>query len=143
MNSASPTESTVDVNVPRFNQAVVAVLTAIAFVAGQPWLVVLTLAILAVSWSGGPSVAPLTQLYVRVVRPRVQPDGPTEFEPAAPPRFAQLLGALFLGGASFALVAGWETVGWTLTLIVTALATLAAATRVCVGCIVYERSAAR
>jgi hypothetical protein len=31
------------------------------------------------------------------------------------------------------------TLGWILTLIVTGLAALAAATRVCVGCILYEQ----
>lgn len=135
-------ESTVDVNVPRFNQAVVAVLTALGFVFQQPWLVVVTFAVLAISWAG-PAVAPLTQLYVRLVRPRIQPDGPNEFEPAAPPRFAQLIGTVFLGAASFALVAGWTLIGWALSLIVMALAALAAATRICLGCIVYERTVAR
>jgi hypothetical protein len=143
MNPESSTESTVDVNVPRFNQSVVALLTALAFVLGLPWLVVATFAILAVSWTAGPTVAPLTQLYVRLVRPRLQPDGPTEFEPAAPPRFAQLVGAITLGLASFALVAGWETLGWALTLVVTALAALAATTRICIGCILYERAVVR
>lgn len=143
MHPESSTEPTVDVNVPRFNQAVVALLTALAFVFGQPWLVVATFAILAVSWAAGPTVAPLTQLYVRFVRPRLQPGGPSEFEPAAPPRFAQLVGAIVLGVASFALVAGWNTFGWALTLIVTALATLAATTRICLGCILYERAVVR
>jgi len=143
MNPEPSTESTVDVNVPRFNQAAVAILTAVGCVFQQPWLVVVTFAILAVSWTAGPSVAPLTQLYVRVVRPRFQPDGPGEFEPAAPPRFALLVGAVVLGAASFALVAGWETLGWALTLVVTALAALAAATRICVGCILYERAVVR
>ena len=50
---------------------------------------------------------------------------------------------MILGVASFALVAGWETLGWALTLVVTALATLAAATRICVGCILYERTVVR
>ena len=143
MKPEPSTESTVDVNVPRFNQAVVALLTALGFVLAQPWLVVTTFAILAVSWTGGPSVAPLTQLYVRIVRPRLQPGGPIEFEPAAPPRFAQLIGTIVLGAASFALVAGWETIGWALTLVVTALAALAASTRICVGCILYERAVLR
>ena len=143
MNAEPSTESTVDVNLPRFNQGMVALLTALGFVFTQPWLIVATFAILAVSWTAGPSAAPLTQFYIRVVRPRVQPDGPGEFEPAAPPRFAQLIGAIMLGVASFALIAGWETLGWSLTLIVTALAALAAATRICVGCILYERTVAR
>jgi hypothetical protein len=136
-------ESTVDVNVPRFNQAVVALLTALGFVLQQPWLIVVTFAVLAISVAAGPNAAPLTQVYVRMIRPRIQPDGPDEFEPAAPPRFAQLIGASFLGAASFSLVAGWTIVGWAFSLIVTVLAALAAATRICVGCIVYERAVAR
>ena len=133
----------VDVNVPRFNQALVAILTAVAFLADAPWLVGITFVVLAVSWLGGPSVAPFTLLYVGLVRPRVQPDGPREFEPAAPPRFAQMLGTLFLGGGTSALAAGQDGLGWGLTLVVAALAALAATARICVGCILYERAVAR
>lgn len=143
MNSQTMSENTVDVNVPRVNQAAVAVLTAAGFVLQQPWFIGVTFAILALSWLAGPAGAPLTQLYVRVIRTRVQPDGPDEFEPAAPPRFAQLIGALFLGAASLALLAGWAVLGWGLSLVVTALAALAAATRICLGCILYERAVAR
>jgi hypothetical protein len=133
----------VDVDVPRFNQALVALLTGAAFLFDQWWLVAVTFAVLAISWVGGPGVAPFTRLYVGFVRPRLHPDGPTEFEPAAPPRFSQLLGAMFLGAASVALYAGVTALGWTLTLIVTALAALAAAARICVGCILYEKAVAR
>lgn len=133
----------VDVNVPRFNQALVALLTAVAFVLDLRVLVLATFAALAVSWLGGPTVAPFTRIYVGLVRPRIQPDGPTEFETAAPPRFSQMLGALFLGAASVALYTGAAAVGWALTLIVTSLAALAAAARICVGCILYERTIGR
>jgi hypothetical protein len=61
-------------------------------------------------------------------------------EPADPPRFAQLLGIVFLLGATVLFVVGLGTAGWIVTLMVTALATLAAATRICVGCIIYERA---
>ena len=117
--------SMVDVNVPRFNQAVVALATAVAFFADLPWLVAVMFGVLALSWLGGPAVAPLTRAYVALVRPRIQPGGPTEFEPAAPPRFAQMLGTVFLGAATWALYGGQEALGWGLSLVVTALATLA------------------
>ncbi len=133
----------VDVNVPRFNQALVALLTGAAFLLDLPVLVAVTFVALAISWLGGPGAAPFTRLYVGVIRPRIQPAGPTEFEPAAPPRFSQLLGALFLGAATAALYGGLTTLGWSLALIVTALAGLAAAARICVGCILYERTVAR
>ena len=139
----SSSTSTVDINIPRFNQAVVAALTALAFVVQSPLLVTVTFLVLVVSWVGGPRIAPLTQLYVRLVRPRLDPDGPREFEPAAPPRFAQQVGSLFLGTGSVLLAAGQPAAGWSRVRVVTALSTLAAATRICVGCILYRRVAAR
>ncbi len=137
------TEPTVDVNIPRFNQALVAILTAIAFVAAEPWLVVVTFAVLAISWLGGSATSLFSQLYVRLVRPRLDAGGPSEVEPAAPPRFAQLIGTIVLGAAVVAFAMDLTALGWALTLIVTALAGLAAATRICVGCILYERAIAR
>lgn len=130
-------QATVDVNVPRFNQAVVAVLTALAFLFQWSWLVAVTFLLLAVSAVGGPRAAPLTRLYVGLIRPRL--GGEIEVEPAAPPRFAQSVGAVVLGLATVALLAGLTALGWALTLVVTALAALAATTRICVGCIIYER----
>lgn len=138
----SSTTTMVDVNVPRFNQSLVALLTGVGFLLDQPLLVAVTFAVLAVSVLGGPSMAPFTRLYTGLIRPRFQPDGPTEFEPAAPPRFAQMLGTGFLGAATLALYSGLSTLGWSLALIVTALAGLAATARICVGCLIYERAVA-
>jgi hypothetical protein len=138
LTQTSPTR-TVDVNVPRFNQSVVAVLTALAFAIDRPWIVAFAAIILTLSAFGPPWLAALSRLYVTLVRPLVDPDGPTEFEPAAPPRFAQRIGAGFLVAATAMFVAGFPLVAWSLTLIVTALAALAATTRICVGCILYER----
>jgi len=140
---SQPATPMVDVNVPRFNQAVVTVVTAVAFLADLPVLVGVMFTVLALSWMGGPTVAPLSRLYSGLVRPRFQPDGPTEFEPAGPPRFAQLVGTVFLGASSLALVSGFDTVGWGLALVVMVLAGLAATTRICVGCIFYERVVVR
>ncbi len=127
----------VDVNVPRFNQAMVALLTGLAFVA-QWWpLVAAVAAVLAVTRVAGPRYGLFTQAYLRVVKPRLP--GPVETEEAAPPRFAQTLGALFLGTAAALFAFGFAGAGWALTLIVFALAALAAATRICVGCILYSR----
>ena len=128
----------VDVNVPRFNQACVAALTGTAFVV-QWWpLVAIVAVILALTRFVGPQVGVFTQIYVRAIRPRSS--APVETEDAAPPRFAQLLGVAFLSLATILFVAGLDVAGWIVTLAVTALATLAAATKVCVGCIIYERA---
>ena len=130
----------VDVNVPRFNQAMVAGLVGLAFV-GQWWpLVGAVAAVLAITRLAGPRWGLFTQLYVRLVRPRLA--GPIETEPAAPPRFAQLLGTVFLGAATVAFVVDWAVIGWAIALAVFVLAALAATTRICVGCLIYERAVA-
>lgn len=138
MGTTTPAIPTVDVAVPRFNQAVIAALTGFAFLADLPWLVAVSFAILALSWAGGPRLAPLTRLYVGVVRPRLRPQGPAAFEDARPPRFAQLLGTIFLGGATIAFLVGAPAIAWVLTLLVTSLAALAATTALCVGCLLYQ-----
>jgi hypothetical protein len=127
----------VDVNVPRFNQFCVAVLTGLAFVVGFWQLVPVVAVILGLTRFGGPQVGLFTQIYLRLIRPRRT--APVETEPVAPPRFAQLIGFIFLTVGSLAFVAGFDVVGWVVTLIVTALATLAAATKICVGCMLYEQ----
>ena len=93
---------------------------------------------LAIVAFAGPQYGLFTQLYIRVIRPHL--DGAIVTEPSGPPRFAQLLGVVFLGMATVSFMAGAPTAGWIVTLIVTALATLAATTRICVGCIIYERA---
>jgi hypothetical protein len=143
METTQPPAPTVDVAVPRFNQAVIAVITGAAFLADLPWLVALAFLILAVSSLGGTRFAPLTRLYVGMIGPRLRPDGPRAFEDARPPRFAQLIGMVFLGAATAAFALGAPTAGWVLTLTVAALAALAATTAICVGCILYERAIAR
>lgn len=135
MTTAQPI---VDVDVPRFNQAMVAFLTGLAFLA-QAWpIVAFTAGVLALTRFAGPRWGLFTQAYVRLVRPRRSRIPDTE--PAAPPRFAQLLGTIFLTVASGCFVTGWAITGWVVTLIVFALALLAAATRICVGCIIYEKA---
>ena len=63
---------------------------------------------------------------------------PVDPEEESPPRFAQLLGFVFLTLATLFLYAtGSDVVGWTLALLVAGLQTLLAATGLCVGCEIY------
>jgi len=133
----STTASPIDVNVPRFNQAVIALLTGVGFVLNQPVLVFVSFAILFVSRAFSPRYAPLTQFYLRFVRPRFSTAIQTEDSRA--PAFAQMLGSLMLGMGTIAFLAGLPVIGWILSLIVTALAGLAATANICVGCILYQR----
>ncbi len=135
--TVAPTRQ-VDVNIPRTNQALVAVLTGIAFLV-QWWpLVALTALVVAATRFGGPRWGVFTQGYLRLLRPRLS--GPIETEASGPPRFSQLLAVLFLGAASVLFALGWSTAGWAVTLMVFVLAALAATTRICVGCLIYERA---
>ena len=78
--------------------------------------------------AGGPRWNLLAHLY------RSLPIPPGEPEPAGPPRFAQLLGTIFLGVGSIALFAAepettpWWVLGWGPALLVALLAGLAATT---------------
>ncbi len=137
MSRAIAAPRQVDVNVPRFNQAMVALLTGLAF-AAQWWpLVAAVAAVLAVTRLAGHRYGAFTQAYLRFVKPRLA--GRVETEDAAPPRFAQTVGAIFLGAATVVFAAGWAAAGWAVTLAVFALAALAATTRICVGCIFYSK----
>ena len=60
--------------------------------------------------------------------------GPSELEHEIPPRFAQALGATFLGLAAVMLALGVQPWGWFPMLAVVALQTLLAATGFCLGC---------
>jgi len=60
--------------------------------------------------------------------------GPSELEHEIPPRFAQALGATFLGLAAVMLALGLQPWGWFPMLAVVALQTLLAATGFCLGC---------
>lgn len=128
----------VDANVPRFNQACVALFVSIAFVLGYWPLVAFVGIVLALTRFVGPNAGLFTQVYVRLVRPRV--GGEIETELAAPPRFAQLLAVILLGSATMAFIAGYDAVGWALALAVAALAALAATLKICVGCLVFEKA---
>ncbi len=83
----------------------------------------------------GPGYGPFLRLYAEAIRPRLAP--PRELEDPRPPRFAAAVGVLFLAAASVAFVAGATLLGWALALVVAALAGLAAATGLCIGCEIW------
>ena len=131
----------IDAGIPRFNQGAVALLTATAFVI-QWWpLVAVVLAVVAVTRLAGHRAGLFTLVYRRFVRPRVE--APVPWEWSAPPRFSQTLSVIFLAIAVALLAAGLTVAGWAVTLMVAALATLSAAARICVGCILYRQWAGR
>lgn len=125
----------IDSRAPRVNQATVALLCLAAFWTGLWPLLALTALHLALTlWLGRRWCLPFLA-YFGWVQPRFG-EGP--LEDARPPRFANLLGAVFLGAATLLHLAGLHAAGWALGLLVGGLALLSAATGFCLGCEAYR-----
>jgi phosphate/sulfate permease len=137
VRAADPYRDTtvIDARAPRLNQAVVGLVAAIAVVVGPWWLLAVLALQLAVGLTLGRRFCLPCLAYFELVQPRLG-EGP--LEDARPPRFANLVGVVFLGAASLAFAAGAESVGTILGALVAALALLAAATGLCVGCEAYK-----
>jgi len=127
--------SVIDARAPRVNQAVVGLLSLLAVTTGPWWLLALLALQLAVGLTAGRRFCLPCLAYFELVQPRLG-EGP--LEDARPPRFANVVGALFLTGATLAFLADREAVGTALGGLVAALALLAAATGLCVGCEAYK-----
>jgi hypothetical protein len=134
--SADPYRDTdvIDSRAPRTNQAVIGSLALLAFLFDLPWLVALLALQLAVGLTFGRRFCLPCVLYFELIQPRF---GEGRIEDSRPPRFANMVGVVFLGAATLAFALGAATVGWALALIVSALALLAATSGICVGCEMY------
>ena len=118
----------VDSHLPRFSQGIQAIVLALAFL--LDWRVVVPLlgVILLASVTGGPSANLFGYLYRALPIPRGEP------EPAAPPRFAQTLGVIFLTLGSIGLytqepeTSAYWWLGWAPSLLVALLSAIAATT---------------
>ena len=124
----------IDSRGPRTNQAIVGVGALIAFLLQQEWIIVLLALQLIVGLTLGRRFCLPCRLWFDVLQPRL---GEGTIEDARVPRFANIIGAVFLTVSSILLYAGSSSIGWGLALIVAALALLAATTGVCVGCEMY------
>ena len=125
----------IDARAPRFNQIVVGTMTLVALLTGAWPLVTLMGFQLIVGLRFGRKFCLPCVFYFEVVQPRIG-EGP--IEDARPPRFANIVGAIFLTAATLAFVAGFATAGLVLTGMVSVLAFLAATTGFCVGCEIYK-----
>lgn len=126
----------VDHNSIKFSQVGLTVVALAAFVANAVWLVGVLAIVMAVS-TAVPAWGLFRLLYRSIVlpagllRPHVLDDDP------APHRFAQGVGAAFLGASWISLAAGAPALGWALTLVVAALAMVNVLFNFCAGCFVY------
>jgi Domain of unknown function (DUF4395) len=139
MAADSPSRSTVDPRGPRFGAAVTTVVLAVALV-----LMGTTAGTVLVAWQTivfalgalvGLQAQPYGIVFRRLIRPRLSP--PAELEDAAPPRFAQAVGLIFMVVALVALLAGSTVVATVAVAFALAAAFLNAAFNFCLGCEMY------
>lgn len=134
----------VDVRGPRFAAWVTtAVLVAVLLISdvsatGAAVVLAVQAAVFAIGAALGPRRHPYGRVFARLVAPRLAP--PTEREPAAPLRFAQLVGLVFavVGVAGFATT---PVVGVIATAFALGAAFLNAAFGICLGCQLYPLAA--
>jgi hypothetical protein len=127
----------VDTTAIKFNQASIITLTLLAYLLDLPWLV-LGVGVVLAAGTLWPGAALFQQIYRQVLKPlgllkpHVIEDDP------APHRFAQGLGATFLGLSSLALLAlNALPLGWALAGLVAVLAAINLFFNFCAGCFVY------
>lgn len=125
----------IDERGPRFNQAVTGLVALAGAVFGWPLAWALMAAQLAIGLTLGRRFCLPCLAYFTLIQPRF---GEGRLEDSRPPRFANVVGICFLGGAAAAWWLGAETLGTVLGSIVAALALLAASTGFCAGCWVYR-----
>ena len=125
----------IDSRAPRFNQAVVGSLSAVAVLTGWWWLLALLAAQLIVGLALGRRYCLPCLAYFELVQP-IFGEGP--LEDARPPRFANIVGIAFLSAASISYAAGVNIAGAALATLVAGLALLAATTGFCAGCEAFK-----
>jgi hypothetical protein len=129
----------VDVRGPRFGAAVTTVVLGLVLLTIPSPVAVALLVVQTLVFGLGALVGLTAQPYGvffrRVVRPRIGPA--TEFEDAAPPRFAQTVGLGFALVGLVALLLGATTVAYVAVAFAFAAAFLNAAFAFCLGCEVY------
>jgi len=135
--AADPYQDTdvIDSRAPRFNQAVVGVVSVVAVATGWWWLLALLAAQLLLGLTLGRRFCLPCVAYFTLVQPRIG-EGP--LEDARPPRVANMIGFIVLASASIAYATGADAVGGALGGLVAALALLAATTGFCTGCEAYR-----
>jgi Domain of unknown function (DUF4395) len=135
MSVLTPPARSIDPRGQRFGAGVSTAVLALAFVLNLPALALLVGINLAVSAAFG------TRWFLPgrawLVLRRTLRLGKAEPEHEYPPRFAQALGATFLGLGAIAFALGVTPAGWVLTGAVAGLQTLLAATGICIGCRLY------
>lgn len=127
----------VDPRAPRFGQGITASLLLVGVALWEPVLVYLVAAILLVSLISRWRVDLYAILWRHVGRRAFST--PAKPEPAAPHRFAKLLGATGSTLAAVVLLIDLPIIGFAIAAIIGVLAGLAAVSGLCLGCMMYKQ----
>ncbi|BCJ51139.1 membrane protein [Actinoplanes sp. NBRC 14428] len=119
---------------PRFAAALTTAVLVIVLATGWGWLALAQTVVFAIT-AADPRRGPYALLYRALIAPRLGP--PAEREDAAPVRFAQLVGFVFLAVASAGYLTGAATLGLAATAFGLLAAFLNAAFGLCLGCEAY------
>jgi hypothetical protein len=127
----------VDPRGPRFAAWVTSAVLVIVLVTGSTVLLAAQAIVFAVGAFVGLRLHPYGQLYRTLIAPRLSP--PTEWEDAAPVRFAQGVGLVFTIIGTIGYATGLTALGLTVTALALGAAFLNAAFGLCLGCEIYLR----
>ena len=119
---------------PRFAAALTAAVLVAVLITGSGWLALVQAAVFAVT-AADPRRGPYGLIYRALVAPRL--GRPVELEPAAPVRFAQLLGLAFTAVAAVGYLSGATALGLAMTALALVAAFLNAVFGLCLGCEVF------
>lgn len=128
----------IDSRAPRVNQFLASSVVVIAWLIGQPLLLLAVSAVLYAGLVLGPRWTPAYRLYFGFIQARV---GAGRLEDIRMPNFAVGLGSMWLL-VSWALInAGQVKLGWGLALALAVAAQWASYTGLCLGCLSYRLTA--
>ncbi len=119
---------------PRFAAGLTTLVLVVVLVTGSGWLMAAQAVVFAIS-AAAPKWGPYGLLYRTLVAPRL--GRPTELEPAAPVRFAQLVGLVFAVVSTVGYLAGVPVLGLVAAAFALLAAFLNAAFGLCLGCEMY------
>ncbi len=119
---------------PRFAAALTTVVFVIVLITGSGWLVLAQAVVFAIS-AASPKWGPYGLIYRALLAPRL--GRPSELEPAAPVRFAQLVGLVFATVSAVGYLSGVSLLGLIFAALALVAAFLNAAFGLCLGCEVY------
>jgi hypothetical protein len=135
MSDQTATQPQVDPRGLRFAAAVTTVVLALTLVLNSFWPLAVQAVVFAIAVTFGVQASPYSQIFKRLVRPRLGP--PKELEDPAPPRFAQLVGLVFAVLGLVGYLSGAELLGVVATGFALVAAFVNAAVGLCLGCEAY------